>query len=56
MMTILSHEGHLAVGLLTNAELLKKGGMEEDANVFALYSPSLQIATSVKPASGTIGQ
>ena len=57
MATVASHMEHLAVGLLTYAELLKKDGMEEEADFFAaLYSSLVRVTTGIKPSSGTIEQ
>ena len=47
MVTAASCEEHLAVESLTYVELLKKDGMEEEADVFALYSSSLREATGI---------
>ena len=46
----------LAVMSLTYVELLKIDGMEEEADVFALHSSSLQVAMGIKTATGSIGQ
>ena len=53
----MSHEEHLAVGLLTYVKVhLKKHGMKEEADVFALYASMLRVAKKIKLSSSTIGQ
>ena len=39
---------------LTYTELLKRDGMEEEADIFALYLPSLRVAMGIKQTSGII--
>ena len=57
MAIVVSCEEHLAVGSLTYMELLKKDGMEEEVDVFTLYSFLLPVETSInKPTLGATGQ
>ena len=39
-----------------HVELLKKDGIEEETDVFALYSSSICVAKGIKKTSGPIGQ
>ena len=50
--TVAACEEHLVAKSLTYAELLKKDGMEGEADVFAPFSPLLRVATITKENVG----
>ena len=53
---VTSHKEYPAVRSLTYVCRAAKDGMEEETDVFALYSSSLRVAMGIKSTSGTVGQ
>ena len=48
ILTVASREKNLVVQSLTYMEPTKKDEMDEEANLFVLYSSSLRVATDIK--------